>query len=188
MEGNWLIDQTTCGALAMAGGPQANHSHEPASIHVARKLGSEAGLEAQGILTTSTYLCLLVVLVLDTIDLLQQVADPVHLESRKASGHLPAPLKGSSASTWPNTASQMPGSGPGSRYSWEFCPVPHLGSGSNARTGIGRTCYLPSPGGQQDGGPSGSAHHRGPGATPYMGPATTPFVHLTIPNLEKRSL
>lgn len=182
MEGKWLIDQTTCGALAMAGGPQASHSHESASIQVAEKLGSGAGLEAQCVFATSTYLCLLVVLVLDAVDLLQQVADPVHLESRKASVQLLAPLKGSSAPAWPNTTSQMPGSGPGNRYIWELYPVSRLGRG------IGRTCYLPSPGGQQDGGPSGSAHHRGPGPTLYTGPATTPAVHLTVPNLEKRSL
>lgn len=42
-------------------------------------------------LTTRTHLRLLVVLVLDAIDLLQQVADPVHLESREASRHLSAP-------------------------------------------------------------------------------------------------
>lgn len=39
----------------------------------------------------STYLRLLVVLVLNAIDLLQQVADPVYLESKEACGHLPAP-------------------------------------------------------------------------------------------------
>lgn len=58
----------------------------------------------------STYLRLLVVLVLDAIDLLQQVADAVYLESKEASGHLPAPTQGLLSTT-----SQTPGLGPGSR-------------------------------------------------------------------------
>lgn len=114
---------STCRALARAGVP-ASHAHESASVQVEGKLGSEAGLEAQRVLSTSTYLRLLVGLVLNAIDLLQQVADPVHLESGKAAVHLPAPTQAFSAPTWPNTTSQVPGSGPGSRPSWEFCPAP----------------------------------------------------------------
>lgn len=79
-------------ALGRAGGPQASHSRV-CFCASGGKLGSEASLASKRVLTTSTYLRLLVVLVLDAVDLLQQVADPVHLESRKASGHLLPPLR-----------------------------------------------------------------------------------------------
>lgn len=76
-------------------------------VQVGGTCGSEAG-PAPGS-TTGTYLGLLVVLVLDAVDLLEQVAHPVHLEGREASDHLPLPPHSRvPLHPPPNTPSQVP--------------------------------------------------------------------------------
>lgn len=167
-------------ALARAGG-LASHAHVSASVQVAGKPGARPAWRPSA-LATSTYLRLLVVLVLDAIDLLQQVADPVHLESGKAAGHLPAPTQAFSAPTWPNTTSQVPGSVPGAGPVGNSVP-PH------PRRGVRRNCYLPRPPAARAVGPgarwSCPPQRRAWSQAPHR-PSNHSCAHLTIPNLEKK--
>lgn len=81
----------------------------------------------------STHLGLLVVLVLDAIDLLQQVANPVHLQGRAASGH--PRHQGLLCTPQPDTPSQGPGSVPGGRRGRLLCPTAHAQGAGTAGDG-----------------------------------------------------
>lgn len=127
----------------------------------------------------STYLRLLVVLVLDAVDLLQQVADPVYLESKEASGHLPAPTQGLLSTT-----SQTPDLGPGSRHSWEFLSSP------NPREWVqcqerGREKLLPPSTGVGLG-PRWCCPPERALSQASHGPSNHTLCTLTVPNLEKK--
>lgn len=133
----------------------------------------------------STYLRLLVVLVLDAIDLLQQVADPVYLESKEASGYLPAPTQGLLSTT-----SKTPGLGPGSRHSWEFLSSPNPREWSHARSGqvAERNYYLPSPASSLGVGlgPRWSCPPEKALSQASHRPSNHTLGTLTVPNLEKK--
>lgn len=123
----------------------------------------------------STHLGLLVVLVLDAVDLLQQVANPVHLQGRAASGHLPH--QGLLCIPQPDTPSQGPASVPGGRHGRLLCPTAHP---QGAGTAGGWRAKCP-----QETKTLGSARSRPARRTwsqALLGPVTAPSAHLIRPN------
>lgn len=141
----------------------------------------------------STHLGLLVVLVLDAIDLLQQVANPVHLQGRAASGH--SPPQGLLCNPRPDTPSQRPGSGPGGRPGRLLCPAPppsplpagsrycwrRAGRGAHGKHGHWARQALPSPEGME---PSSTGAGDHTFCSPYQAQPhrkTTPDPPVTLP-------
>lgn len=115
--GSWGLQGKAQQGPGQDGGP--GRSPPPSSQ---RSAGGTLAWPARG--AASTHLGLLVVLVLNAIDLLQQVANPVHLQGTAVSGHSPPPAQELLCNPQPDTHSQGPGSGPGGRRGRPLCPTP----------------------------------------------------------------